>query len=248
MRTVKIMQWSIWFHENYQNIIQFIKKVNPDIVCAQELTINYNGNPDVNVAEEIAKACDYKYFFHPTTIYDTEGKPGSIGNGIFSRFPIVASKHVYVQKADPNIRSYETEDRTYVEAVLDVSGKKLKIGTVHLSYSAAFTMTEKRLEEADCLYEAVQGNHERFILTGDMNAKPGSPIIKKLEEMFMHADPNTDRPTWTTKPFSYQGFEADKLDWRLDYIFATEDINVVSNKILETPYSDHLPILSEISI
>jgi endonuclease/exonuclease/phosphatase family metal-dependent hydrolase len=213
MRTVKIMQWNIWFHENYQNIIQFINKVNPDIVCAQELTINYNGNPDVNVAEEIAKACDYKYFFHPTTIYDTEGKPGSIGNGIFSRFPIVASKHVYVQKADPNIRSYETEDRTYVEAVLDVSGKKLKIGTVHLSYSAAFTMTEKR-----------------------------------LEEMFMHADPNTDRPTWTTKPFSYQGFEADKLDWRLDYIFATEDINVVSNKILETPYSDHLPILSEISI
>jgi endonuclease/exonuclease/phosphatase family metal-dependent hydrolase len=119
---------------------------------------------------------------------------------------------------------------------------------VHLSYSPAFAMTEKRLAEADKLYEAVQENHEKFILAGDMNAKPDSPIVKKLEEMFIHADPNTDRPTWTTKPFSYQGFEANSRDWRLDYVFATEDINILENRIIDTHYSDHLPILTEIQI
>jgi endonuclease/exonuclease/phosphatase family metal-dependent hydrolase len=70
------------------------------------------------------------------------------------------------------------EDRTYVEVRLDVNDTKLKVGTVHLSYSTAFAMTEKKLGEADKLYEAVQDNHEKFILTGDMNAKPDSPIIK----------------------------------------------------------------------
>jgi endonuclease/exonuclease/phosphatase family metal-dependent hydrolase len=132
--------------------------------------------------------------------------------------------------------------------VLDINDRQLKVGTVHLSYSTAFAMTQKRLDEGEKLFEAVQDNHEKYILTGDMNAKPNSPIIKKLEDIFIHADPNTDRPTWTTKPFSYQGFEANSRDWRLDYIFATEDINVIENKILETNFSDHLPILAQIQI
>jgi len=249
MSTIKVLQWNVWYHENYQNLVEFIKRVDADIVCCQELTTNFiDANPGIDVAAEIAKACDYNYFFHPMTIYGTSGEQVQMGNGIFSKFPIISKNYKFVQEADPNVISYETEDRSYVEALLDVNGTHLKVGTVHLSYSTAFAMTEKRLAEAEKLSEATQDNHERFILTGDMNAKPDSPIIKQLEKMFIHADPNTARPTWTTKPFSYQGFEANKLDWRLDYIFATEDINVIDNKILETDYSDHLPVLAEVQI
>jgi len=249
MNTIKVLQWNVWYHEKYQNIVKFIKKTDADIVCCQELTVNFKeANPGIDVAAEIAKACNYNYYFHPQTIYGADGEQVQMGNGIFSKFPISSKVFKYVQRADPNVISYETEDRSYVEVVLDVNGKKLKVGTVHLSYSTAFAMTEKKLAEADKLYEAVQDNHEKFILTGDMNAKPDSPIIEKLEELFIHADPNTARPTWTTKPFSYQGFEANELNWRLDYIFATEDINALDNKILETNYSDHLPVLAEIQI
>jgi endonuclease/exonuclease/phosphatase family metal-dependent hydrolase len=249
MDTIKILQWNVWYHEKYENIVEFIKHTNADIVCCQELTVNFaEANPGINVPDEIAKACNYNYFFHPQSIYGTGSQQVQMGNGIFSKFPIVSAGYRYVQKADPSIKSYETEDRTYVEAILNINGKQLKVGSVHLSYSPAFAMTEKRLAEADKLYEAVQENHEKFILAGDMNAKPDSPIVKKLEEMFIHADPNTDRPTWTTKPFSYQGFEANSRDWRLDYVFATEDINILENRIIDTHYSDHLPILTEIQI
>jgi endonuclease/exonuclease/phosphatase family metal-dependent hydrolase len=246
METVKILQWNVWYHEKYQNIVEFIKNTNADIVCCQELTVNFKeANPGIDVAAEIAKACNYNYYFHPQTIYGTDGEQVQMGNGIFSKFQIVDKDFRYIQKAE-NFPG--AEDRTYVEVILDINDTKLKVGTVHLSYGTTFAMTEKKLGEADKLYEAVQDNHEKFILTGDMNAKPDSPIIAKLETMFIHADPNTDRPTWTTKPFSYQGFEANTRDWRLDYIFATEDINVIENKILETNYSDHLPILAEIQI
>jgi endonuclease/exonuclease/phosphatase family metal-dependent hydrolase len=247
MDTVKILQWNVWYHERCENIVNFIKHINPDIVCCQELTVNFKeANPGINVPKEIAQACGYNYFFHPMTIYGNGNEAVQMGNGVFSKFPIISSDFKYIQRSDPNIKSYETEDRTYIESVLDIGGKYLRVGTVHLSYSTAFAMTEKRLNEAEKLYAAVQNNHEKFILTGDMNAKPDSPIIKKIEEMFIHADPNTDRATWTTKPFSYQGFKADSRDWRLDYIFATEDINILSNKIIDTTYSDHLPVLSEI--
>jgi endonuclease/exonuclease/phosphatase family metal-dependent hydrolase len=249
MPTIKILQWNVWYHEKCENIVKFIKETDADIVCAQELTVNFaDANPGINIPKEIAKACNYNYYFHPMTIYGTSGEQLQMGNGIFSKFPIKNKGFKYVQKADPSIKTYETEDRTFVEVILDINGQDLKVGTVHLSYSKEFGMTEKRLNEAARLYEAVKDNHEKFILTGDMNTIPGSPIVKKLEEMFIHADPNTDRPTWTTKPFSYQGFEANSRDWRLDYIFATEDINVIENKIIDTSYSDHLPILTEIQL
>jgi endonuclease/exonuclease/phosphatase family metal-dependent hydrolase len=249
MNTIKLMQWNVWYHEKYQNIVDFIKRSDADIVCCQELTVNFKeANPGIDVPAEIAKACGYDYYFHPMTIYGNSNESIQMGNGIFSKFPIIERDFSYVQKADPNIKSFETEDRTYIEVILDIDGKQLKVGTVHLSYSTAFAMTEKKLAEAEKLYEIVKGNHEKFIFAADLNAKPDSPIIKKLEELFIHADPNTDRPTWTTKPFSYEGFEANSRDWRLDYIFTTEDINVVENKILETNYSDHLPIITEIQI
>jgi endonuclease/exonuclease/phosphatase family metal-dependent hydrolase len=190
----------------------------------------------------------YEYFFASTIAAGTEGQKMVWGNGIFSRLPILGKKTVYVQKEDPNNESFETEDRMYVELEVDVHGKKLKIGTVHLSYSDTFKMNSERLREASELYKAVEEHHERFILAGDLNTTPDSPIIKHLEEIFIHADPDVNRPTWTTKPFSYRGFEANKLDWRLDYIFATEDINIISNKFIKTNYSDHLPILTEIQI
>jgi endonuclease/exonuclease/phosphatase family metal-dependent hydrolase len=248
MKTIKILQWNVSYHEKYENIVNFIKQINADVVCCQELSTNFEANSGIDVASEIANTCNYNYYFHPQTNYVINSGQVQMGNGIFSKFPIISKGFKYVQKADPSITAYRTEDRTYVEVVLDISGTSLKVGTVHLSYSTAFAMTEKRLDEAEKLYDAVQGNHEKFILAGDMNIKPDSPIIKKLEEMFIHADPNTDRPTWTTKPFSYQGFEANSRDWRLDYIFATEDINVIENKIIDTNYSDHLPILAEIQI
>lgn len=248
MQTIKILQWNVWYHEKYRNLIEFIKKIDPDVLCCQELTINGPGNPGVDVPQEIAKACGYSYYFQPMTIYGTEGETIQMGNGIFTKFPILNKNFKYVQKADPNIKSFETEDRSYVEVDLAIGNKQLRVGTVHLSYSSAFDMNKKRLAEAEKLYQAVQNNHERFILTGDMNATPNSPIIKTLEQWFVHAGPNLERPTWTTKPFSYQGFEANSRDWRLDYIFITEDINVLTDKIIETLYSDHLPIYAEIQI
>lgn len=54
---------------------------------------------------------------------------------------------------------------------------------------------------------------------------------------------NYDQKSWTTKPFSYNGFEADSLDWRLDYVFGSKDIKVESSEMLNTQFSDHLPIV-----
>jgi endonuclease/exonuclease/phosphatase family metal-dependent hydrolase len=247
--TLKIMNWNVWYSEKADNLVEFIKKINPDILCCQELTVNFEINPGVSVPDKIADDCGFKYyFFHPMTTYINNGEVIQMGNGIFSKFPITKSEFKYIQEADPKIKTFETENRTYIESELNIDGKELNVGTVHMSYAKEFDVSQKKYEELQKLIEAVNNHHERFILAGDMNALPESVIIKELEKLFIHADPNTDKPTWTTKPFSYQGFEANELNWRLDYIFATEDINVIQTKILQTKYSDHLPVLAEIEI
>lgn len=66
-------------------------------------------------------------------------------------------------------------------------------------------------------------------------------ILKHLQ----HVGPDFAQSTWTTKPFSFMGFEENELKWRLDYIFASKQIKVLSSNIIPTEYSDHLPIFAE---
>lgn len=83
---------------------------------------------------------------------------------------------------------------------------------------------------------------------GDFNSAPDSSTIKKIETRLKAIGPDYSELTFTTKPFQHEAFRVDGLEWRLDYIFATSDIKVLSSKIIETDYSDHLPILAEIEV
>lgn len=244
MTRVKLVQWNVLYQEKAENIIKLIEKVKPDIFCGQELTTSGGANPGINIPAKIAKTGRYDYFYKSTDVNFEEYETAfNFGDGIFSRFPIKAKREYRIQSKD----EYE-ETRFYIEADILIDGQILTVGTVHLSFSPYFKMNEKRLAEAEKLFSIVKRHNERFILTGDMNATPDSPIIKKLESMFAHAGPDINRPTWTTKPFSYQGFTTDKLGWRLDYVFITEDLNVITDKIIGTPYSDHLPVMVELEV
>jgi endonuclease/exonuclease/phosphatase (EEP) superfamily protein YafD len=85
-------------------------------------------------------------------------------------------------------------------------------------------------------------------LTGDFNAPPESYIVKRLGASMLHAGPDYDVKTWTTKPHSYNGFEETDLNWRLDYVFTTPDIRAVSAQVIKTDYSDHLPVLVKVEV
>ena len=73
-----------------------------------------------------------------------------------------------------------------------------------------------------------------------MESKNLNEQLKDLEETLINNDTSN---TWTTKPFSYNGFKETELKWKLDYIFTSRDIKVKERKLVDTKYSDHLPIL-----
>lgn len=240
---ISILQWNIWCDEDVRNTLEFLKQNKADIVCLQELTINYPNQAIQNSPEYIAKGLGYNFHYQELPIESISGGRLMLANGVFSRFPITKKK-VYWTNNPSNAKGYSNEKRVYVEAALSVRNKQLTVGTTHMSYTHKFEATEKKIGETDRLIKFISKHKKSLIVTGDMNAQPGSYTVMQLEAHFKNIAPDYIQKTWTTKPFSYNGFEANTLNWRLDHIFATKDIKLVENKIIKTKYSDHLPILT----
>lgn len=247
MAKLKVMTWNVWLIEKADNILSLIKEIQPDILCCQELTTDSFINPGRNIPSEISKllSIDYRY---QQVLERPDERYYKIGNAIFSKLPITDYKFSYIGQTSPDSLNYPYERRVYMEIKLKTNDKTLTVGTTHLSYSHAFKITPRRHKEINGLVDSVKNNKERFVLASDLNSLPNSRTVAELKKYFEHAGPPYKQPTWTTKPFSYQGFEASTLDWRLDYIFATKDIKVFSSKVIKTEFSDHLPILAEIEV
>lgn len=247
--TITLLQWNIWFKEDPQNIASFISEIKPDIVCLQELTTTSLVNPDVNVPQIISKALDEaNYYFEQAQSWNSKEDTRIQGNGIFTKFPITKKFSSFLQDPTKNPISFEKEGRAYVELELDIHGQTLTIGTAHLSYSDRFMDTEIKQKEIKKLEEILKNRKENFIFTGDLNAPPHSTTVQTIEKYLKNLGPSFERKTWTTKPFNKNGFIENGLNWRLDYLFGTNDIRIKNTRILNTSFSDHLPILAEIEI
>ena len=178
----------------------------------------------------------YPYFYYEKA--DTFLDGYSQCNAILSKYPLYDKKYTYVQKPTDNKDDYSKEGRVYVEAKVKINEKELTIGTTHLSYTDGFIETEEKDKEVTNLINCIK--KDNYILTGDFNTNKTSKYIKWLEEKLINNDTSN---TWTTKHFSYNGFTETELNWKLDYIFTSKDIKVKETKVVDTKYSDHLPIL-----
>ncbi len=235
---IKILQWNKWFKEDPENVIDFLRKIDADIYSLQELNIESPTNEFDLIKRELGIN---------GVVGITETDFGKHANGIFSRFEIKNSFTSFIKDPATDRQHFSDEGRIYVEAEIDLDGKILNIGTTHMSYTDAFVENQEKKEEADKLVKLIK-NKESYIFSGDLNATEDSYTVGEVEKQLVNCGPDYSQKTWTTKPFSYNGFEENGLNWRLDYIFATKDIQVISSKIMETDYSDHLPILAEIEV
>ncbi len=238
-----VLQWNVLYTEQGDKILRLIKQIGADIVCLQELTQNSIANPNRDLPSEIA-ALGYRSYYEAT-----DSQPDlTIGNGIFSKFPLSDCRTTYVSHADPQNTDYSQYNRAYIEAELDVGDAQLTVGTAHLSYTPRFKFFPGKRAESERFIEVLRPKQRRYLLTGDLNATPDSSLIQELSKILVPAGPDYSEKTWTTKPFEMHGFAADTLDWRLDYMFTSHDVKVLSSEVVATDYSDHLPILVKVQL
>jgi endonuclease/exonuclease/phosphatase family metal-dependent hydrolase len=240
---ISILQWNAWYDEDINNVVRFLKEHPADIICLQELVIHKNKNSPKYIANQLG----YNFYDYALPISSTDGEKIMLANGIFSRFPITTKRFVLTEESS-GVGGYNDESRSYIEVTLDISGKEMTVATTHMSYTHKFEATESKNLETKKLLKEVSNHKESYIFAGDLNALPDSPTVQAISSLLQNAGPDTSVNTWATKPFSYNNFEASTLDWRLDYIFTTKDIAILSSKIIKTDYSDHLPVFALIDI
>ncbi len=232
---MRILQWNILYKEDINNIAKELKRLDADVVCIQELSFFGEDRSSVNVLNDV-----YPYIYYE--IADTVNDGRSQCNAILSKYPFISKSKSYVQNPGKDKNDYSKEGRVYIEVSINYNNKIYNIGTTHLSYTHKFEETELKDTEVNKLIDIIKGKTS-YIFTGDLNTIKTSKYINRISEYYTNND--TDN-TWTTKPFSYNGFEANKLDYKLDYVFTSHDLNVKNVKTINTEYSDHLPILCEV--
>lgn len=244
---ISFLQWNVWYLEDIHNIAEYIKENPADIIALQELTVNHAGQTENNTPEYIAKQLGYNFCVGGED-FTEDGEKRWFGNAIFSKYPIKSYRQSWINEPI-GTGGFDDEYRTYLEAVLDINGKELIVATTHMSYTHEFHVTERKQAETDRLIKELKTvSDKKVIFSGDLNAIPGSYTIEQVSGILVSAGPESDEKTWTTKPFSYQSFEETELNWRLDYVFTSKDLKVLSSQAKQTEFSDHLPIRTEFEV
>ena len=226
---MRILSWNLWWRygpweQRREAIAATLAEVRPDLCGLQEVW----GTPAANLAAELAGRLGMHWCWSAASHNrDERGEELSIGNAILSRWPIASDARAALPAG-----GLVGERRVAVHARIDTPGGALPMFTTHLTYgpglsqvrtAQARTLAEFAAEQAaGCVYPPV--------LTGDLNAEPGSDELRLLGglltspavpglvliDAWRYAPPGDPGFTWDHR----NGYQADSLipDSRIDYI------------------------------
>lgn len=257
-------------------IIDVLRKLNPDIICLQEVAANHpelEGNASANQFRQLSGAFGgYQPVLEPTSEIYQNNIPRLFGNLLLSKHRITqVHRHLLPWPPDPT--SPGGMPRGVIEVVVDTPGGKLRVATTHLEYySAVQRMAQvKRIKylhweacERSRIFQPNPSLDAPFqlgfrpgtaVYCGDFNFTPESPDYAEMLAPDEGALPLVD--AWRLKhPDSARaptaglhGFKwPDRADC-FDYFFVTEDLaqRVADATVQsETAASDHQPIVLDL--
>lgn len=206
-------------------IASVIRKEQPDLVALQEVDVNTGRSGRFNQAEEIARKLGMQFAFGKAINHDG----GEYGVAILSRHPI-SEPVVYRLPTDSASNS---ERRVLLTAKITLrGGKVIRFGSTHLDAEEDPINREMQISEINriTLKETLP-----FILAGDLNAAPGSEVIRILDRQFTR----TCEPCKPTFPVTEPQIAIDFIA-----INKVSSFNILDHKVLTEEYaSDHLPVV-----
>ncbi|MBR5059234.1 MAG: endonuclease/exonuclease/phosphatase family protein [Clostridia bacterium] len=183
-------------------------------------------------AKILAEKLGYHYFFGPAIKF---AGVNPYGNALLSRFPIISAKVVRIpdpKKKECKNSYYET--RCIISATVDVEGAgPLNVLVSHFGLNPdeqrnAVRFAVKTLKDNNC------------VLMGDFNVVPDDPVLAPIKErMFDTAE------LFAEPKLSFPSPEPDR---KIDYIFASRDLKVLSADIPAIVASDHRPYVAVIEL
>jgi len=257
-------------------IIDVLRKLNPDVICLQEVAANHpelEGSATANQFKQLSGAFGgyHAIEYAPSEIY-RNNVPRLFGNLILSKYRITqAHRHLLPWPFDPVSPGMP---RGAIEVVLDTPRGKLRLVTTHLEYYSRLQRGAQvgRLRElhaqACARARAFVPNPQMdapfqlgelpasAIYCGDFNLQPGSEEYEALlapplsGELALVDAWRARHPDHARAPTAgLHGYAWPEKPDCYDYFFVTEDLvaRVAEVEVLsETPASDHQPVVLDL--
>ena len=228
-----VLNYNLRFGElaSLEQLAEYIKKENPDVVALQEVDVKTNrpAVPHQNGKDFIT---ELGYHTGMLTAYaktiDFSG--GYYGIGILSKYPFIKTEKIML----PMIEGAKEQRAALITDIELPEGKCFTFISTHLDHSTS----EVRQAQVKAINKALKKKRHPMIIAGDFNGRPDSPEIKEGMKKWKQAC----NPDYT--------IPADNPSAKIDYIFykPSDRWKTVSSSTPSIDLSDHLPVKVEIEL
>lgn len=231
---MKIMSFNTQFCTNFvtkeidfEIMADAIRKCDADVVGLNEMYDKSHMEEFDSQTKKLAELSDMKYYSFAEACTLEEG---TFGNGILSKIPFESVEVIPVPEEEIKRGNQLYEPRCLLKV-------KLENGIVILIIH--FGLNE---DEHIHAVETVMKNleDEKCILMGDFNVTPDNKVLAPIKEKM--------KDTADLFEENLMSFPSDKPFKKIDYIFVSKDIEIISADIPEIISADHRPHTAEIKM
>lgn len=233
-------------------LIEFINKESPDFVSMQEVSsgiLNYFEGKSANLFEIVKSRIEMDGVFH-NDMEIAEQPMATLGNAIFSKWPILSSTQVFLKKSEGaltldefnDIQNFPEMPRSLIDATIDFNGKNIHILSAHGAWTAPPTDTEETARQATIIVDHIKTIQAPFIFGADLNMPPDSQVVKSVSQVAKNLMTGS-AISQTTHPTMHKIAPKGYL---IDYVFVSKEFKKNKIEAPEILVSDHLPVVAQL--
>ncbi len=237
--------------ELMDNILEFIKKEDPDILMCQEVNNgDITGVPRaLTTLKVFSEIFDYSDVFSPQILWIKE--PGvEQGVATFSRLPISLQETIFFDNGytyypmDPNRTDWQDYPSCLQRVIVDYPTGAINIINIHGIWGFDGRDSARRDIMVDKITQQAEGK-SRVVLAGDFNMNPDTNSIQRLERHVKNVFKNELITSFNSKRKPKGGGWSTAV---VDMMFVSNDIKIIDHYMPEVDVSDHMPLVAVLEV
>ena len=228
-------------HKEVEAIGALLKDLKADVICLQEFR-NHSFPNQIQADKYLAETLNLPYYRFVTLPIHIHG------TAIFSRFPISEVDTLFMSKKETN---------SGILLTLDTPSGKIGVGNLHMSSYRISGVIDQKLrwkqivryvpqqmakvlkmqqQQVDQVRRKLASYAHPIILTADLNATPHTRISQQFSQYWQDSFRKKGVGLGWTYPINKW------MGMRIDYQFASKNLDILSHEVIQKKISDHYPI------
>jgi endonuclease/exonuclease/phosphatase family metal-dependent hydrolase len=245
---LKLIQLNIWQGKILIAIKNFLKEQDADFVCLQEVfsSQNHIGVLDMlDSFEQLHKTLGYPHtFYSPTFAFNVNGYKATIGNAIFSKFPLENQRTIFTHQRYHEVSDWSEHlenTRNVQLADINIKGQTLTLVNHHGYREIDPLGSDRSITSMEKLTANLHTLKTPIIFAGDLNVRAESPVMRLFDGWLKDLTAEYEIADTLTQFGKVRNVPC-------DHILVSDEIKVLEFEVLEDLVSDHKPLLLEFEL